>query len=122
MGGIIGALVVGLVLVVFLLMNQTGQQAGTPLTNNVPNAASTSNTTLDSLSSEPTVQPAERIPLADFKALYDDPAKRPLIIDVRTATSYEQGHIEGAINIPEAEVAARIAEIPKDRLVVAYCQ
>jgi 3-mercaptopyruvate sulfurtransferase SseA len=63
-----------------------------------------------------------RIELKEFKALYDDPAKRPLIIDVRTKEIYDQGHIKGAISFPEAEVDARVSELPKDKLIVAYCQ
>jgi len=63
-----------------------------------------------------------RMALADFKALYDDPAKRPLIIDVRAKENYDQGHITGAINIPESDLDARVKEVPKDKLVIAYCQ
>jgi rhodanese-related sulfurtransferase len=60
--------------------------------------------------------------MAAFKALYDDPAKRPFIVDVRPKEAYDQGHIKGAVSIPEAEVDVRINEFPKDRLIVAYCQ
>lgn len=122
MGGIIGALVVGLVLVVFLLVNQNGQPGVATNPNPVPNAQSTQNPLLDTTSSEPTVQPAPRMEFAEFMALYNDPARRPVIVDVRNPSAYAAGHIEGAINIPEAEVAARVAEFPKDKLIVAYCQ
>jgi hypothetical protein len=63
-----------------------------------------------------------RMPLADFKKLYDDLDHRPLIIDVRAAETYDAGHIAGAISFPESDVDARIAELPKDKLIVAYCQ
>jgi hypothetical protein len=63
-----------------------------------------------------------RITLQEFKALYDDPARRPLILDVRPLVSYEEGHIKGAISFPEADVDDRVAELPKDRLIIAYCQ
>lgn len=63
-----------------------------------------------------------RISLHDFKALYDDPAKRPLILDVRTKDLYDAGHIKGAISFPEADVDTRVSELPKDRLIIAYCQ
>lgn len=125
MGGIIGALVVGLVLVIFLLVN-SNQNPGVTTTANNNNSGSSPNSlpTTDpaSLISEPTVEPASRMTLADFKALYDDPARRPVVVDVRAAEAFQQGHIEGAINIPEAEVATRLAEFPKDKLIVAYCQ
>jgi hypothetical protein len=63
-----------------------------------------------------------RMPLDTFKALYDDPDQRPLIIDVRSADTYNNGHIAGAISFPESDVDARVAELPKDKLIVAYCQ
>jgi hypothetical protein len=63
-----------------------------------------------------------RITLAEFKALYDKPATRPIILDVRPANSYRQGHIKGAISFPEADVDRRVGELPKDKLIVAYCQ
>jgi rhodanese-related sulfurtransferase len=60
--------------------------------------------------------------LDEFKALYDDPAKRPLILDVRAKEAFDAGHITGAINFPESVVDARVAVLPKDKLIVAYCQ
>jgi hypothetical protein len=63
-----------------------------------------------------------RISLAAFKALYDDPATRPLILDVRDPDTYAAGHVPGAISFPEADVDARVGELPKDKLIVAYCQ
>jgi rhodanese-related sulfurtransferase len=60
--------------------------------------------------------------LDEFKALYDDPAKRPLILDVRAKDAFDAGHITGAISFPESDVDARVAELPKDKLIVAYCQ
>jgi 3-mercaptopyruvate sulfurtransferase SseA len=122
MGGIIGALVVGLVLVVFLLMNNQNPGVTSPTNSgSVSNALPTSNVATNA-SPEPTVELAPRMPFEEFKALYDDPAKRPLIVDVRAAEAYAQGHIAGAVNIPEAAVQDRLAEFPKDKLVIAYCQ
>jgi hypothetical protein len=63
-----------------------------------------------------------RIELEAFKALYDDPTQRLLIIDVRGAETYAAGHIKGAISFPEADVDQRVGELPRDRLIVAYCQ
>ena len=63
-----------------------------------------------------------RMSLETFKALYDDPAKRPLIIDVRSADIFAAGHIKGAESFPEADVDTRVKELPKDKLIVAYCQ
>jgi len=60
--------------------------------------------------------------LEEFMTLYNDPAKRPLIIDVRAKDIYDQGHIKGAESWPEADIDARVVKLPKDKLIVAYCQ
>lgn len=129
MGGIIGALFVGLALVIYLLMNNQGSTNTNTNTNannsnNAPIAQATSITDPEVVdpNAAPTTEPAPRMTLEDFKALYDDPARRPLIVDVRSAEAYQQGHIQGAVNIPEAELTTRIAEFPRDKMIVAYCQ
>ena len=68
-----------------------------------------------------TLEP-ERIPLDEFKRLYDDPATRPLIVDVRNLRAYEQSHIAGSINLSIFDLEGRMSELPKDKLIVAYCQ
>lgn len=45
----------------------------------------------------------------------------PLVIDVREASEYAEGHIEGAINIPIRSLAQNLDQIPQDRPVVVYC-
>ncbi len=45
-----------------------------------------------------------------------------VLIDVRPREEYEAGHIEGARSIPLAELEERLAELPDDREVVAYCR
>ena len=45
-----------------------------------------------------------------------------IVIDVRPAEEYAAGHISGARSIPVTELRARIREVPKTRLVVAYCR
>jgi rhodanese-related sulfurtransferase len=49
---------------------------------------------------------------------------KPLILDVRDATEFASGHIQGAKNIPVAELAGRIKEIEKfkDKPVLVHCQ
>lgn len=44
------------------------------------------------------------------------------LVDVRPRDEYEAGHIPGAINIPLAELADRLAELPVDHDIVAYCR
>ena len=49
-------------------------------------------------------------------------ADAPFVLDVRSHEEFAAGHVPGAVNIPHDEVAARIAEVPKDRPVVLYCR
>ena len=44
------------------------------------------------------------------------------VLDVRPSEEYAAGHISGARSIPVAELRARIKEVPKKGLVVAYCR
>jgi rhodanese-related sulfurtransferase len=45
-----------------------------------------------------------------------------VLVDVRPAEEYAAGHIEGARSIPLAELERRLADLPADREVVAYCR
>jgi rhodanese-related sulfurtransferase len=44
------------------------------------------------------------------------------VIDVRPPEEYAAGHIQGAISIPVDELADRLAELPSDATIVAYCR
>ena len=44
------------------------------------------------------------------------------ILDVRPPEEYRAGHIPGALSVPLSELKTRLAELPKDREVVAYCR
>lgn len=43
------------------------------------------------------------------------------VFDVRDKVSYEAGHIKGAKLVPWGEVEKRLAEFPKNKLIVTYC-
>jgi rhodanese-related sulfurtransferase/predicted transcriptional regulator len=45
-----------------------------------------------------------------------------VLVDVRPAEEYAAGHIEGARSIPLDELEQRLAELPADCEVVAYCR
>ncbi len=56
--------------------------------------------------------------------LWSDVASLPadaVKIDVRTPAEYELGTIPGFVNIPVDELRGRLAELPKDRLIVVTC-
>ena len=65
----------------------------------------------------------DQISGAEAKALMDSESGY-IIIDARTQEEYDEGHIPGAILIPEYEIADRAeAELPdKDQLILVYCR
>jgi 3-mercaptopyruvate sulfurtransferase SseA len=60
-----------------------------------------------------------RVTVKELKQMLDD--NDAVVIDVRTQASYDMGHIKGSKLIPEAEVANRRDELPKNKLIVTYC-
>lgn len=44
------------------------------------------------------------------------------IIDVRSKKEYQEGHINGAINIPLFSIKKNIDKINKDKKILVYCQ
>ncbi|MGO8953547.1 MAG: ArsR/SmtB family transcription factor [Rhodomicrobium sp.] len=44
------------------------------------------------------------------------------VLDVRPEDEFARGHLPGAVNIPLSELECRLAELPADREVVAYCR
>ena len=65
----------------------------------------------------------EQISGAEAKALMDSESGY-IIIDARTQEEYDEGHIPGAILIPEYEISDRAKkELPdKDQLILVYCR
>ena len=45
-----------------------------------------------------------------------------VVLDVRPAPEYAAAHLPGAVNIPLEQLEDRLAELPADREVVAYCR
>ncbi len=45
-----------------------------------------------------------------------------VVLDVRPREEYEAGHIPGAVSIPLPELKRRLARLPKDKQIVAYCR
>jgi len=44
-----------------------------------------------------------------------------VVVDVRKAEDYKNGHIPGAISIPATEFEDRINELSKDKVTILYC-
>ncbi|MGF1525282.1 MAG: rhodanese-like domain-containing protein [Candidatus Competibacterales bacterium] len=69
-----------------------------------------------SLSGVKGVNPAQTLQLIN----HDD----ALVVDLRGASDYRGGHIQGAVNIPSGELKDRLKEVQrfKAKPVVVYCQ
>jgi rhodanese-related sulfurtransferase len=44
------------------------------------------------------------------------------LLDVRPEDEFGHGHLPGALNVPLAQLARRLSELPANREVVAYCR
>ena len=60
------------------------------------------------------------VDIAELRRLLE--GGRVTLLDVRPALEFGHGHIPGARSIPVAELERRLAEVPRDREVVAYCR
>jgi len=44
-----------------------------------------------------------------------------VLIDVRDESEYKEGHIPTAINIPAEMIASKSELIPKEKIIIVYC-
>lgn len=62
-------------------------------------------------------------PQADMEIALDGPPdESTILLDVRTAKEYAEGHLPGARNVPVDDLRERLDELPRDRRILAYCQ
>jgi len=62
-------------------------------------------------------------PQVDVEAvLAAPPERKPFLLDVRTADEFAADHIPGAVNIPLDDLRDRLAELPRDQPIAAYCR
>jgi rhodanese-related sulfurtransferase len=45
-----------------------------------------------------------------------------MVLDVRPTEEYVVGHIPGAVSVPLGDLERRLADLPKDREIIAYCR
>lgn len=57
-------------------------------------------------------------PKIDYKALVQNGAQ---IIDVRTKTEFDGGHLKGSVNIPLHTLTNSLSKIKKDKAVITCC-
>ncbi|RME43471.1 MAG: rhodanese-like domain-containing protein [Deltaproteobacteria bacterium] len=76
------------------------------------------------LSAEEASNAKEETADARAKAAWEKILAGALLVDVRTPEEFEQGHLEGAKNIPLGEIERRIEEFGDDfeREIVVYCR
>jgi rhodanese-related sulfurtransferase len=66
--------------------------------------------------------PANYYALSTVSALKNFMASsNPLLVDVRTPSEHQAGHMIGAVNIPLQELERHLEDIPTDKEVVLYC-
>ncbi len=61
------------------------------------------------------------IAVDEFKKIAAEQPANALILDVRNRDEANAGMIKGALLVPDEEILDRLAEIPKDKLVVLHC-
>jgi phage shock protein E len=89
--------------------------------NELKNARSSSATPAAGppLAAPPNTDGVRRVTVTELKDMLAK--NEALVVDVRNEASFAMGHIKGSKLIPEAEVANRMDELPKNKLVVTYC-
>ena len=60
-----------------------------------------------------------RVSLADAKAALDQ--GKAVLVDVRGEEYYQQGHIAGALSLPEDQLPERIGELDPQDWIITYC-
>jgi 3-mercaptopyruvate sulfurtransferase SseA len=100
-----------LAIIVLAACNSKDKSAGTggTVVNNVT-TSSTPNVPSDGV---------RRVTIVELRDMLDKGTA--IVIDTRDAASYKATHIKGSINIPVNDVAGRIGELPRDKMIVAYC-
>jgi 3-mercaptopyruvate sulfurtransferase SseA len=67
----------------------------------------------------PPADNARRITVAELHDLWQK--GDVLVIDTRAESAYKDEHIKGSISMPTGTVLGRIDELPRNKMIVAYC-
>lgn len=65
---------------------------------------------------------AERMEVLTTEEFMAYDKENAIVLDVRTEMEYNNGHIEGAINIPVDSLRKRLGELDKSKEILEYCQ
>jgi len=67
----------------------------------------------------PAPDDARRITAEELHKLWEK--NNVLIIDTRAESAFKDEHIKGAISVPSNDVGNKIDELPRNKMIVAYC-
>ena len=62
---------------------------------------------------------ARRITVIDLHKLWEN--NEVLIIDTRAESAFKDEHIKGAISVPAGTLTSKFADLPRDKMIAAYC-
>jgi hydroxyacylglutathione hydrolase len=62
----------------------------------------------------------DQVSPAQAESMLADPTMR--VLDVRRATEFDEGHIDGAINIAHTRLANRLSELPSGKSLIVHCR
>ena len=110
------AVTVGLSINFRMVMNAFAGKTVAPAKSAVPQATQAPGT------GAPAQQFPDPVELDELDGLI---ASGALLVDARNSSAYAEQHLPGAVSLPIGEFDARIgkflAEVPKDRLLITYC-
>jgi glyoxylase-like metal-dependent hydrolase (beta-lactamase superfamily II)/rhodanese-related sulfurtransferase len=64
---------------------------------------------------------SSRVREIDFDTLERRPPEA-VVLDVREPGEYAHGHVPGAISLPQADLASRLDEVPRNRPILTLCE
>jgi hypothetical protein len=72
--------------------------------------------------SSPIVNSQDEVPRISVEEAYRSVSEgKAVLVDTRSLETYQKGHAAGAINLPVAEVEARLGELDPARWYITYC-
>lgn len=108
------SLSVAAVLSVLVLTACNSKDHSSTTTTNANNSVATTQPT--------TTTPGDSVPRITTVELKNAMDKgEAVVIDVRSPSAYEQGHIKGSLSIPTADLLAKVDQLPRDKKIITYC-
>jgi 3-mercaptopyruvate sulfurtransferase SseA len=62
---------------------------------------------------------ARRIKVAEAHEIWEK--GDAVVIDTRAEAAYKEEHIKGSISMPTGTVLSRVDELPRNKMIIAYC-